>query len=58
MAKQDPGAPNDRPTEVVVPQQLMPASSTPRTDPYRGQGGSYVRDPATGQRRLIHRTKT
>lgn len=27
-------------------------------DEFRGQGGSYVIDPATGERKLVERTKT
>lgn len=27
-------------------------------DPHTGRGGSYELDPATGQRRLVHRTET
>lgn len=31
---------------------------TPPADPHAGQGGRYELDPATGQRRLVHRTQT
>lgn len=26
------------------------------TDPHEGKGGSYVRDPQTGERKLVERT--
>lgn len=33
-----------------------PVAADPQPDAYTGQGGSYVLDPATGQRQLVHRT--
>lgn len=37
--------------KVVKPEQ-------PPADEHAGMGGSYVMDPATGQRTLVSRTKT
>ena len=39
-------------TEVIAPAQL--SADTP--DKYHGQGGSYLRNPETGERMLIERT--
>ncbi|MCH4582497.1 hypothetical protein [Achromobacter xylosoxidans] len=35
---------------------ISPAVAAP--DKFHGQGGSYVRDPATGERVLVERTST
>lgn len=35
---------------VAVPQQMQPAPVDIQNDEYRGMGGSYVIDPATGKR--------
>jgi len=32
-------------------------NTTTQPDPNEGHGGSYELDPATGQRRLLHRTE-
>ena len=32
-------------------------NAPPAEDPHAGQGGSYELDPATGTRRLVHRTE-
>lgn len=55
--------PKNTPAAVVVDQAEAgagvtaaagPAADTP--DEYHGQGGSYLRDPETGERVLIERT--
>ncbi|CCH09477.1 hypothetical protein ACWV16_22360 [Achromobacter xylosoxidans] len=51
------GAPEtDADTETVgTPSAaISPAAAAP--DKFHGQGGSYVRDPATGERVLVERT--
>lgn len=58
MPKQDPTprAPEGVRAAPPVQQQTSPAARTSDRD--RGRGGSYIRDPVTGVRRLLERTRT
>lgn len=38
---------------VAVPQQKQPAPVDIQNDEYRGMGGSYIIDPATGKRTRV-----
>lgn len=59
MTKTDEGKPveSGRPLEAPsIP--ATPALAPPVHDPNRGRGGSYVRDPKTGMRELVERTRS
>lgn len=59
MAKNEHDKPEQSSPEVVPDRSPAQAPTPARTpDANWGRGGSYVRDPTTGERRLIQRTRS
>lgn len=64
MAKQDSSGDSQAAAQTAepipfqpAPLQPIPAQARPVVDSERGRGGSYIRDPKTGERRLRERTQ-